>query len=190
MPRSKGRRTKEKRSPPLKIQPQRKMLIEIPKAVWGALLAFCTLLGAVVLWPRVNIEGTGDFSNPASIQFQITNTGYLPLRTPSVGFLSCDMIYGTDIAILKANPELPCDLSRITKSTPAYNNEWLEMDDTLTLRLEDIFRVEKLPILRASIVLTFFYYLPLIPERLHKRFGFKTAEGSDGKLYWRSYPVN
>jgi hypothetical protein len=186
MPQSRKRKPKQK----VPAQPTRKRkIVAIPRKVWATLLAFCTLIGILALWPRVSVQPTGDFSNPASIQFVIANAGYVPLRRISVGLLMCDLIYGGDKGILKNNPEIPCNLSQITKSTPPQNAGTIGIDDSLTLRLEDLIRAQNTPILRAILVLTIFYYPSYLPIRMQKRFGFRTAEGSDGKLYWRTYPV-
>src|ERR1700733_8772501 len=82
MPRSGKDREREK-------QRQPKPLPQKPRRVWtfaskafAGVLAVCTLLGAVVLWPRVTIEPEGqiDPSHPYPIAFKITNTGFVPLR--------------------------------------------------------------------------------------------------------------
>jgi hypothetical protein len=163
-------------------------------AALTGLLGAATLIGgvaaAVTFLPRLNVNPGGDFSNPASIQFGITNTNFVPLRRPSYGIVACEIVYGIDNPSLR-KPETPCNISRIQKMpTPERGQRWLEMDDTYTLRLEDMFRVESLPITRANLIVMISYCPFYLPWRLQKLFGFRTAQGSDGKLYWRSYPVD
>jgi hypothetical protein len=189
MPQSRSRKPKQKPMPPTKLQPKRKWLIVISGKAWAGVLAFCTLLGVLALWPRLNVVPTGDFSNPASIQFQIANGGFLPLRRPAYGILACEIIYGPNNPSLKM-PETRCNIVDIQKMhAPERGQPWLGMDDNYTLRLEDMFRIEQLPIARANVIVMVSYYPFYLPLRRQKLFGFRTAQGSDGQLYWRSYPV-
>jgi hypothetical protein len=159
----------------------------------GKLLAFtlavATLIGVpgalLVLLPRITVEGTGDFSKPASIAFVTTNTGSIPLRYPILGMTMCELAYTTA-------PPKPssCDSSWIPSSVPdAKTPEWLYTDEKFTLRLEDVAVVAGAPIVQANVIIIIGYYPWYFPVRFYKRFGFRSAKGSDGILYWRAYSL-
>ncbi len=187
MPRSRSRKPKQKSMPPQQSRPKKGLLIVIPGKVWAGVLAFCTMLGVLVLWPCMNVVAAGDFSNPASIEFKITNIGFLPLRRPNIGMHICDVTYG----LASPPPPPPCDLSNMgIMPEPANGPEQFSMDESYTLRLEDYLRIEKMPISHANFIVKISYYPWYLPKRLQTLFGFESAKGSDGKLYWRSYPVS
>jgi hypothetical protein len=147
-------------------------------------LAVATLIGVpgalLVLLPRVTVEGTGDFSKPASIAFVITDTGSIPLHNPIVGMTICELTYNSG-----PKPP-PCDLSWIPPKN-ARTEDWLDTDGKYTLRLEDVMVIGGAPIVRANVIINIGYYPWYFPIRLYKRFGFLSAKGSDGIIYWRPY---
>jgi hypothetical protein len=55
------------------------------------------------------------------------------------------------------------------------------------LRLEDVMVIGGAPIVRANVIINIGYYPWYFPIRLYKRFGFLSAKGSDGIIYWRPY---
>jgi hypothetical protein len=148
------------------------------------ILAVATLVGVpgalLVLLPRIIVEGTGDFSKPASIAFVTTNTGSIPLRDPIIGMTVCELTYNSG-----PKPP-PCDLSWVPPDK-AKTRDWLDVDEKYTLRLEDVMVIANTPIVRASVIVIVGYYPWYLPVRLYKRFGFLSAKGSDGTLYWRPY---
>jgi hypothetical protein len=168
----------------------------LPKKGWSIagklvapILAIATLIAVpasiLVLWPRITVEGTGDFAKPASIAFVVTNTGSIPLHYPAIGMFGCEVSY-----IKEPDTPPPCDLSRIPPNAAnGKGQEWLDVDEKITARLEDIIRITGAPIVRANVIIIVGYYPWYFPVRFHKRFGFRSAKGSDGILYWRPYSL-
>jgi hypothetical protein len=169
-----------------------------PKRAWSiagkilaVVLGVATLIGVPgalsVLLPRITVEGTGDFAKPASITSVTTNIGSIPLRYPSVGIFACEVAYIKE----PDTPPRPCNLSLIPPFAPdAKNQDWLNTDDKITTRWEDMAVVEGgWPIVRANLIINVGYYPWFFPIRLYKRFGFRSAKGSNGVLYWRAYSL-
>lgn len=67
--------------------------------------------------------------------------------------------------------------------------EWLDIDEKFPTRLEDWISFSKPTrhIIRANFIVTMDYCPWYFPFRFYKSFGFKSAKGSDGQLYWRAY---
>ena len=129
--------------------------------LFTALLAMATLIGGgVVFWPRVTVEASGDLSNPATIQFVATNTGYVSLRHPAMGMVGCELAYGKE-------PSTPMRKCLTSSFPPEVLSEtgyrWLNMDEKFTTRLEDwIAFTDKSPKLYRVNVLIRFSYYPLV----------------------------
>jgi hypothetical protein len=140
----------------------------------------------LVLLPRITVEGTGDFSKPASIAFVATNVGSISLRYPGIGMFGCELSYIKE----PDTPPRACDLSRIPPNAANGNGqEWLDVDEKITLRLEDMIQITGAPIVRSNVIIVVGYYPWYFSVRFHKRFGFRSAKGSDGILYWRPYSL-
>jgi hypothetical protein len=163
----------------------------ITKKLVAAALALATLIGApsalLALLPRITVEGSGDFSKPASIAFLVTNTGSIPLRYPTVSVWDCEIAYGKE-------PDTPPPPCKTLVFDQEYINEkgqkWLDSDSKITVRLEDMIRVEGgTSIKRANVQIIVRFYPWYLPIRFDKRFGFKTVKGTDGLLYWVAYSV-
>jgi hypothetical protein len=186
---------KQQPVPPKRQPPAPSRQAKQPWLIARKLLAFtmaaATLIAVpgalLVLLPRITVEGTGDFSKPASIAFVTTNIGSIPLRYPTVGMFTCEVAY---IREPDTQPRA-CNLSLIPPSvTNAKSQEWLNVDDKITTRWEDAVIAEGgAPIVRANLIIIVGYYPWYSPVRFYKRFGFRSAKGSDGILYWRAYSL-
>jgi hypothetical protein len=177
------------KQPPAPPPPPKKGWSIVGK-LFAAALAAATLIGVpgalLTLLPRITVDGTGDFSKPASIAFVTTNTGSIPLRYPAIGMFGCEVSYIKE----PDTPLRPCDLSRIPPNAANGKGlEWLDVDEKITSRLEDVAVVAGAPIVRANVIIIVGYYPWYFPVRFHKRFGFRSAKGSDGILYWRPYSL-
>jgi len=195
MTKSQGRKSPQKRKsppPPQRLNPSISAAKkDWPKVrlAWGAFLAFCTILGLIALWPRVVVdpEQQIDPSNPHPISFKITNTGFIPLWNLQPGFGLCEF---------DASPphDLP-DRCKGPLGTIFINDHWavaeLARDETIQLRLDDLFSVEPPSIFGAadiSIVLSFNpWFLPVTRKA---EFRFQTHVEKDGKLSWVPRPLN
>jgi hypothetical protein len=153
----------------------------------GALIVTMVGLGAAVatFWPRITIDESGTFDNPASIVFGATNNGLLPLRDPSVGLMICYLSYGSIQQQLQPHP---CKPSPCTpKNRNGRGDDWWYTDEKYTTRLEQFITITNTPISVASLIVCVGYYPWYFPKRLYKHFGFVSDKGSDGHLYWRQY---
>lgn len=150
-------------------------------------MATATLIGGAAalptFLPRPTVDANGDFSNPASIAFVATNTGYVPLRYPVIHLWICELVYYSGKGEGKPDrPPASCNMSLRPDSITKTNQEWLNIDEKFPLRLEDGIVLKNNSIVRANVILTMRYYLWYLPFRYQKSFGFKSAKGSDGQL--------
>jgi hypothetical protein len=142
-------------------------------------------LGAAIatFWPRISVDESGTFENPASIVFGATNNGLLPLRNPSLGILICYLSYGPQPQQLQPHPCKPSPCTPHSRN--GRGEDWWYTDEKYTTRLEDFITITNTPITVANLLFCVGYYPWYSPYRLYKYFGFTSDKGSDGRLYWR-----
>jgi hypothetical protein len=156
-------------------------LISPVRTGWALILAVATL---TVFWPRVIVDPKGELSNPASVAFEATNTGFIPLGFPVMEVWECDISYWKEEPPPAMHKCSPFPDEGIVSET---GQRWLSRDGKFITRLEDIIRVKERPITRLNVLIRMSYYSWYVPIRFHKVFGFQSAEGSDGVYYWRQY---
>jgi hypothetical protein len=88
MSKSQKHRKQEKQQQPKLLPQNPKRVLSLASKLFAGFLAFCTLLGVIVLWPRVTIEAEGqvDPLNPYPISFKITNTDSKPVLSAMANF--------------------------------------------------------------------------------------------------------
>ena len=192
---------KPRRRKPRQPQKQPPALPKPAKQPWSitgkivaVALGIATLISVpsatLALLPRITVEGTGDFSKPASIAFVVTNTGSIPLRYPVVYMWDCEIAYGKEES---NKPPQECK-QLLFNQAEFISDKGPKNGSTQTIRLrldlEGMVRVESgLPIARANVQIIVRFYPWNLPIRFDKRFGFKTAKGTDGLLYWVAYSL-
>lgn len=153
----------------------------------SAILALIGVAAAVAtFWPRVTVTTEGTFSDPSTIVFVANNTGYIPLRYPVMEMWECEIGYGQGEP---DRPPTPCSMPPPSAYRFGEGQKWLDRDEPFPTRLEDwiSFVNPTRQIIRANIIITMDYCPWYFPFRFQKSFGFKSAKGSDGQLYWRAY---
>jgi hypothetical protein len=158
---------------------------------FAAVLVVCTLLGAVVLWPRVTIEpdeGQIDPSHPYPIAFKITNTGFVQLRDvqPFIGI--CEFWTGEP----KNLPERCIGSLGSKFAMPQWRVGWLARDEPTKVRFDDLFKITgtaKFGAADISVGVEFYiWYIPWL--RIPIEYRFQTRLEQDGKLSWMPRPLN
>lgn len=193
----KSKKKKPKLRPPSPIQSSTKISVGAPersrlRGALAAILSVISLLAAIggilTLLPRLTVEGTGDFAHPASIAFKLTNTNFVPLHNVGYRMYVCALAYGGDS---RAANQFSCDWDRLRQVAGRRLNpitwEWIEPDRSETMRLEDFIGIRDKPIEMANLVIEIWFQPWYIPWRQPRNFGFETARGTDGLLYWRTY---
>lgn len=139
MSKSQKHRKQEKQQQPKPLPQKPIRVLSLASKLFAGFLAFCTLLGVIVLWPRVTIEAEGqvDPLNPYPNSFKITNTGFVPLRDvqPFVGI--CVFLIGEPRTL----PERCMGSLRSRFIMSQWRIRWLAMDEPTKVRFDDLFAV-------------------------------------------------
>jgi hypothetical protein len=181
MSKSRKNREREKQQPPQQPPQKPRRLWTAAKTLFAATLAFCTLLGIAVLWPRITIEPYGAFdpSSPSPLQFKISNIGFVPLTdiAPRLGI--CRLAWQGRPALLG-----PCDPPRYL--VPAgWQHAQMGMDEWYLISLDDAFKTPQPTAFESGDISIYVEYHPwFLPWTRHKESGFFTKKQNDGKLYW------
>ena len=124
-----------------------------------------------------------DNSNIFSVSFDIVNEGYIPLD-------DCGAVLGIgQILSGKENDQLDPNWIPSFKSglSPfAWQHHNLGMDERFTISPSDAIDGAN----AADIAIIVSYRPWFLPFHLKKMFRFVTIKQRDGKLYWRSWPLN
>jgi hypothetical protein len=190
MPKSRKNREREKQRQPRPLPQKPKRAFSIASKLFAGLLAFCTFLGIIVLWPRVTVEPEGQIDplSPSAISFKITNTGFVTLRAvrPFVGI--CTFVIGKP-----TNPPERCTGAlRSRLMNPEWPIHWLARDETTKIRLDDIFPVNATSKFGgADISVGVNFYIGIIPWLdVPIEYRFQTRLEPDGKFSWIPRPLN
>jgi hypothetical protein len=163
---------------------------KLPKIILSGILAIATLLGYVVLIPRVtaSVSDPVDPSNPFSSSLTITNTGLLPLSEVEPEFGLKKMTFG--------NPDNPTTFVGPADKPGDFETfqtlEWetpstLDMDGVLMVGLNDIWGKQP-SLLSADIAIIVSYRLPLIHLKRQRIFPFRAVKQTNGNFYWYAKP--
>jgi hypothetical protein len=90
----------------------------------------------------------------------------------------------------RPGPSAPCNWKAITGPEHGSGGKTLWADDKLVYRLEDSLKFAGKPITRLSVIVYLVYEPLFIPWERRSYFGFMSAKGEDGKLYWRQYAAH
>jgi hypothetical protein len=190
MSKSRKRREREKQEPPRPPPPKPKRAWTLASKLFAGILAFCTLLGVIALWPRVTIEAEGqvDPSKPYPISFKITNTGFVPLRDvqPFVGI--CRFWIGEP----KNLPEACAGSLSSGFIMPQWRIKWLARDEPTKIRLDDLLAIAGTAKFGAAdISVGVKFYIWIIPWLyVPIEYRFQTRLERDGKLSWMPRPLD
>jgi hypothetical protein len=189
MPRSRPRKRRPKE--PLQLSPskQRTTRFFTPRQIWSGILAFCTLVGVVALWPRVTIEspGTIDPSHPYPLTFKVTNTGFIPPWNvrPVIGL--CTFVPAPPAINLPDRCPGPLQ-------TFLGLNDWtvseLERDEPMDVRLDDMFPLAPSQTFGAADISIKIVFRPwFFPKDTSIERRFQTRVEKDGTLSWVPRPL-
>lgn len=91
MSRSRKVREREKQRPPKPPPRKPRIVWTVANKLFAGVLAVCTILGAIVLWPRMTATPSGLFdpSNAYSETFTVANTGFLSFKEMQIGIGLC-----------------------------------------------------------------------------------------------------
>ena len=195
MPKSKGRKKLDKKT----IQPQRQKEFQPwwlghwkRVAVFvGPIIAFVGLASSVATFlPHLTIKFAGpiDPSSPYPISFKITNTGIIPLSQiqPELGI--CELTWGEP----KDLPERCPKLATYFVFAPWFAKS-LAPSEPYTINLEEFLNIKGGQFGAADISIKVDHcpwFLRFWPFCSAKEYRFQTKLGSDGKLWWKSRPVD
>jgi hypothetical protein len=168
-----------------------------PQKIWSAILAFCTLLGVVVLWPRVNVdvEKEPDFSSAIPNSITVLNTGSVTLRSAAVSFGLCRAVSDSGAMFAGRNPPTKCNggaLDGSVSHVSAWEGHTLVVDEKWTVtgsRGFMGFGSEKLRDGDVDYIVSFWAW-PLPFFRHTVEFRFATRRQSNGSLIWVPFPVD
>jgi hypothetical protein len=160
--------------------------------LWSALLGIATLLGYVVLIPRVTpvFSDPPDPDNPFSSSLTITNSSYYPLNSVSVRLLLGTICTdGVACPEKTAFPDLHRYEGAVGTSTSFQKPQWgkhdLPMDTGFTIAIDDIMTpAPGTKIEYADFEIIISYEIPIVHWRREKAFPCHTRQQSNGKLYW------
>ena len=99
----------------------------------------------------------------------------------------CELAYGIEEPHTAVRQCTVSDYPEPWQESPRPRVEWLAVDGQYTVRLEDYIAAPKMQINRADVAILISFQSSYIPWRSYQWFGFESAKGSDGKLYWRAY---
>ncbi len=166
----------------------------IPRRVWELLLAIATLVGlpafVLTVLPRVSVSAPSaplDPNNILSVSFDISNSGYIPLDDVSAklgaGHIGAPGEPGIH-SRLKPNGVPYFDVY-----FPIIQNQHhhLGLDERFTINPESQLGGY---IRNADIAVIVSYQLWFVPWHTEKPFRFIAQPDGQGKVYWRSWPVD
>lgn len=194
MPQSHKRKPKQKPAPLGKPPSAKNILFSMPGKILTGILTFCTLLGVIVLWPRMTVdpEGYSDPSQSSFLSFRLTNTGTITLTNVQPVLYPCSVRF--------RHPKNPPSDSRGHPtcngpfkdgfSPPTWHTKALSMDEKQTLRFDDYVNQLGLIIEYADVAIGIKYQPWILPWTSEKQFRFVTRKEPDGKLSWISVPIN
>jgi hypothetical protein len=151
--------------------------------LFGAILAVGTLLGYVVLIPRMTVvvSDPPDPNDPFSSSITVTNTGNLPLYSVSanlsIGTITFLNTQGNPITLKSEEVKT----SYLVKDWPPHD---LSLDDRFTVSLNDVLSGNRGSLVSAQIAVVVKYKLPLIHIEMEKRFPVFSKRTSNGNFYW------
>jgi hypothetical protein len=128
-----------------------------------------------------------DASRPLSMQFLVTNNGYLTMHDISYA-CAIEKIkgritigsYGGPPGLNESSPRLVAPQYKLGKSLPPNQSDSVGIDFAMFRRAE--------PIEMADIGIIISFRLGFIPFRQERLYHFVTQKCSDGKLYWFPKP--
>jgi hypothetical protein len=162
--------------------------------LWSGALAVATLLGYVVLIPRVtpSISSPINPINPFSSSITITNSGNIPLDSVSVS-VKIRAICGTAAPVCPNETQYPDPTRFDDIATTVHHPEWvdrhLSIDGRFDFSMGDSFfqppdEPDTVTLKFADIAVVVDYQLPIIHWKMHKQFPLYTRKASNGTLYW------
>jgi len=167
------------------------------RKIWSAILAMCTLLGAVVLWPRVSvdIEKEPDFSSALPNFIAITNTGWVVLHDLSVSFGLCRSKSDQNASFLGRDKTAKCNGTALQGSiahVTAWAGHTLLSDEKWTLPPAGRFMnfgTGKLVEGDVDYILSFWSWpIPFYHHTIEFRFA--TQAQPNGSLIWAPIPID
>lgn len=197
MPRSRGRRPPPNKPLPAQLPRKGQPRFPIARVIWSAILAACTLLGVVVLWPQVSadVDKEPDLSSalPNSVTFR--NLGWVTLRNFSVGFALCHSVSESGASVIGRDNPNKCSgeaVANFANHVTAWNGHTLKTNEPYTLPPAHNFigfGTEKLVEGDVDYILTFWAWP--IPFFYHQvQFRFATQRQPNGTLIWAPIPVD
>jgi hypothetical protein len=172
-----------------------------------------TLLGAfaaaISFLPRMTVEASSlfDDSNAYSVSFNVTNTGFIPLRNVQVGVGVCDLQTEKDdfkaINICKPPREMP----RLVLSLPRWTTPELAKDVKFAVTLSEALNIptdkyraehpnviggyQMMSKLKGADVIVMVHYRPwFMWWRLEEDFRFVAEKQPNEKMMWRPVPLD
>jgi len=173
-----------------------KKLLKSLKSIWQYVMVFAaglaTMLG-ILSYIHPNISVTPlmalDSSRPLSMQFLVTNNGYLTMRDVEYacgiekieGILTIGS-YGGPPGLNKHSPRFVASQYKLGKSLGPNESDSVSIDF-------DIFRKAE-PIKMADIGIIVSFRLGFSPWRQERIYHFITQKCTDGRLYWFPKPLD
>jgi hypothetical protein len=179
MPRSRGRRRPPTRPPPPPPPKKDHWQFVTPRRLWSAILAFCTLLGVIVLWPRITIDPDRsqiDPLHPFPVSFTIRNTGFIPLENLRIDLGLCTIWTGPPMTL----PDR-CQKVRSYLYKPEWRARRLARDEPFQIRLDDLLNIvppAELGAADISVRATFYPWIIPYNFQIEHRFQTRPAHGS------------
>ena len=181
MPQSRKNKPRQKPPPPPKSPPKKGKWIVIYGKIFAGVLAFCTFLGIVVLWPRVTVEANNAGDNPSVVSFIESNTGYIPLENVTDAMALCYLDFG------KLRISGNCaQLGAVRIVSPQWKKHRLNIDDKNSLDMREAFATYGGPtqVTAGDIAIIVTYQPWIVPITMEKKFHFATKASNDGRTYW------
>jgi hypothetical protein len=181
MPQSHKRKPKQKIERRLQNPPRKGLWIVIPGKILGGILAFCTLLGIVVLWPRVSVEVNNSGNNPSVVSFMESNAGYIPLENVTDAMALCYL----DFEKMRISGNC-AHLGNVRITPPQWKKHRLNIDGKNSLDMRDAFATYGSPmqVTAGDIAIIVTYQPWIVPITMEKQFHFATKVSNDGRTYW------
>jgi hypothetical protein len=160
--------------------------ISILAVVLGAATLFGGMAAIVTFLPRVVVSPPSDLidqKNVFDVSFDITNTGFIPLRDAGACFVLGEILMGGPPTKLKPGFRLNPGLPKICRDMWQHHD--LGLDDRFTIRLTDVFPQA----MEADIGIVVHYHPWFLPIAREKIFRFVADRDMNGKANWRSWPL-